>query len=146
MKKIVAVIMMVIMMGTASVVYADPIDLSGFDDTSLVELLGQVQQEIADRNIEKTADLATGKYIGGRDIPAGTYIWTCRAQGDDWGNVTVYTLDAEGKQDKQKFWDVAGSPEEGEDPETFIITVNEGEELSSGIPFSLTIYAGPKFY
>ena len=36
--------------------------------------------------------------------------------------------------------------EEGEEPETFMITINEGEELDSGIPFSLTIYAGAKFY
>lgn len=126
-------------------VWAVDIDLSVYDDVALVELLQQVQQEMADRNIEKTAELAGGKYIAGRDFPAGTYIWTCRATGDDWGNVTVYSLDAEGKHDNQKFWQVSGAPEEGEEPESYLITINEGEELSSGIPFSLTIYAGAKF-
>ena len=146
MKKHLAIILGILMLAGASTpVTADPIHLNEYDDTALVELLAQVQQEIVDRNIEKKAELFAGKYIAGRDIPAGTYIWTCMAQGDDWGNVTIYGLDEEGNYTNQKFWDVAGAPEEGEDIESFIITIEEGDELKSGIPFSLTIYAGPKF-
>ena len=146
MKKYIAIILTIAMLiGTSLLVWSDPIDLSGYDDTALVELLSQVQQEIVNRNIEKTAELPAGKYIGGRDIPAGTFIWTCMAQGEDWGNITVYSLAADGSRDKQKFWDVAGAPEDGEEVDSFIITVEEGDELDSGIPFSLTIYAGAKF-
>ena len=147
MKKYIAIILTIAMLvGTSSLTWADLIDLSGYDDTALVELLSQVQQEIVNRHIEKTAELPAGKYIGGQDIPAGTFIWTCMAQGDDWGNVTVYSLDADGSHDKQKFWDVAGTPEEGEEVDSFMITVEEGDELESGIPFSLTIYTGAKFH
>ena len=145
MKKIFAAFLTIIMVLHAGPVLAESVDLSGYDDSALIELLAQVQQEIADRNIEKTADLAAGQYICGRDIPAGTYLWICRAQGEDWGNLTVYSLNAEGKHDKQKYWEVAAAPKEGEEPESCIITIEDGDELTSGIPFSLTIYAGPKF-
>ena len=146
MKKSMVLILTTVMIAvTSSFAWADTIDLSGYDDTALVELLRQGQQEIVDRNIEKTAELPSGKYIGGRDIPAGTFIWTCMAQGEDWGNVTVYSLEDDGSYGDQKFWDVAGAPEEGEEVDSFIITVDEGDELESQIPFSLTIYAGPKF-
>ena len=146
MKKIIRIMAAALILTLNVNVWAAEIDLSGYDDAALVELMAQVQQEVAARNIEKTADLSAGTYIGGRDIPAGTYVWTCKAVGDDWGNITVYSLDEAGNHDKQKMWQVAAAPEEGEEPETFMITINEGEELDSGIPFSLTIYAGAKFY
>ena len=56
--------------------------------------------------------------IAGKDIPAGSYIYTCLASGEDWGNVTIYSEKGEGDQ---QFWEVAG------------------------VPFSLTIYAGVMF-
>ncbi len=146
MKRFVSILIAAMIFAVNVNVWAAEIDLSVYDDAALVELLQQVQQEMADRNIEKTADLSGGDYIAGRDIPVGTYVWTCRATGDDWGNITVYSMDTNGNKDKQKFWQVAGAPGEGEEPDSFMITLEEGDELSSGIPFSLTIYAGAKFY
>ena len=46
---------------------------------------------------------------------------------------------------KQVFWEVVGAPDEGEAPESFFITLNEGDRLESAVPFSLTIYAGVRF-
>ena len=145
MKRFIALLLIMIMATMTVNVWADSLDLSGYDDTALVELLGQVQQEVADRHIEKTAELQAGDYIGGREVPEGTYIWTCMASGDDWGNVTVYSLDDNGDHDKQSFWEVVSAPEAGEEQDSFLITINEGDELSSSVPFSLTIYAGAAF-
>ena len=96
MKRFIALLLITIMTTVTVNVWADSLDLSGYDDTALVELLGQVQQEVADRHIEKTAELQAGDYIGGRDVPEGTYVWHCMASGDDWGTVTVYSLDENG--------------------------------------------------
>jgi hypothetical protein len=145
MKRLAALFLIMIMTALTVNVWADSLDLSAYDDTALVELLEQVQQEVTDRHIEKTAELQSGKYIGGRDVPSGTYIWTCMATGEDWGNVTVYTLDENGNHDKQSVWQVVSAPENGEEQESFLITLNEGDELSSQVPFSLTIYTGPAF-
>ena len=145
MKRFIALLLIMIMATMTVNVWADNLDLSGYDDTALVELLGQVQQEVVDRHIEKTAELQAGDYIGGRDVPEGTYVWHCMASGDDWGNVTVYSLDENGDHDKQLFWEVVSAPEAGEEQDSFLITINEGDELSSSVPFSLTIYAGAAF-
>ena len=117
-------------------------DLAGLTDEELVALMTRVQEEIVARRIEGTATLASGTYIAGRDIPAGSYIYTCLAAGDDWGNVTIYTEKGEGKQ---LFWEVVSAPHEGSEPESFFITLNEDDQLKSGVPFSLTIYAGVSF-
>lgn len=84
----------------------------------------------------------SGTYIAGKDIPAGSYIYTCLASGEDWGNVTIYSEKGEGDQ---LFWEVVAAPEDGEEPESFFITLNPDDQLKSGVPFSLTIYAGVSF-
>lgn len=121
---------------------ADGIDLKGMTDDELVSLLDAVNREIADRGIRRTAVLSKGAYIAGRDLPAGSYVYTCLATGSDWGNVTVYSEYGEGKQ---LLWEVVAAPEEGEEPETIYITLHEGDQLKSGVPFSLTIAGGVLF-
>ena len=118
------------------------VDLSSMTDDEVVELLTQVNQEIVKRGIAKTAKLPEGAYIAGSDIPAGKYIFTVLATGDDWGNVTVYS---EGGKGKQKLWNVVMAPENGAEPDTIFITLEEGDQLKSGVPFSLTIMPGAIF-
>ena len=98
---------------------ADSVNLSSMTDTEIVALLDQVNQEIVNRGINKTAKLPQGAYLAGKgkDLPAGRYIYTCLATGDDWGNLT----------------------------DTVFITLNEGDKLDSGVPFSLTIMSGALF-
>ena len=105
-------------------------------------LFARVQEETVARHIEGTANLAGGTYIVGKDIPAGSYIYTCLASGEDWGNVTIYSEKGEGDQ---LFWEVVAAPEDGEEPESFFITLNPDDQLKSVVPFSLTIYAGVMF-
>ena len=121
---------------------ADKIDLSAMTNDEIVELLNQVNAEIVSRGISKTAKLPQGTYIAGQDIPAGRYIFTCMATGDDWGNVTVYT---EGGKGQQILWEVMAAPKDGQDPETCFITLNKGDQLKSGVPFALTVMSGALF-
>ena len=121
---------------------ADIPDLSTLTDTELVDLLTAVNEAIVSRGINKTAKLPKGAYIGGKDLPAGKYIYTCLATGEDWGNVTVYSEEGKGKQ---LLWNVVMAPAEGQSPETIYITLNEGDELKSGVPFSLQIMTGVLF-
>lgn len=125
-----------------SVAVADPVDLSSMTNDEIVALLDQVNAEIVNRGINKTAKLPQGTYIAGSDIPAGRYIFTCLAVGDDWGNVTVYS---DGGKGKQILWNVVAAPEDGQEPTTIFITLNEGDQLKSGVPFSLTIMSGALF-
>ena len=77
---------------------ADTINLSSLSDAEIVDLLNRVNAEIVSRGISKTAKLPQGAYIAGKDLPAGKYILTVMATGNDWGNVTVYTEEGKGKQ------------------------------------------------
>lgn len=121
---------------------ADTADLSALSDDEVIALLDKVNEEIVRRGINKTAKLPEGSYIAGNDLPAGKYIFTCLATGDDWGNVTVYS---DGGKGKQILWNIVSAPENGEEPATMFITLNQGEELKSGVPFSLTIMSGALF-
>ena len=102
----------------------------------------RVNQEIVARGIQKTATIPKGAYIAGRDLPVGTYVFTCLATGDDWGNVTVYSEEGNGEQ---LLWEVVVAPEEGEAPETFIVRLSEGDRLKSAVSFSLTVFNGILF-
>ncbi len=118
------------------------VNLASLSDDELVALLEQVNAEVVSRGIRKTAVLPKGAYIAGRDIPAGRYVFTCMARGSDWGNVTVYS---DGGKGKQLMWHVMAAPDAGEEPEQVYITLSEGDELKSGIPFSLTVAGGVVF-
>lgn len=142
MRKLMAVLLVLVIMVCSSLSLAEEIDISTLNDDELVTLMAQVQEEIVARHIEGNANLACGTYIVGRDIPAGSYIYTCMASGSDWGNMTIYSEKGEGDQ---LFWKVVSAPVDGEEPDSYFITLNPDDQLKSGVPFSLTIYAGVTF-
>lgn len=122
--------------------FADGMDLSSMSDAEITALLTQVNAEIVARGIRKTATLSRGSYIAGKDIPVGSYVFTCLATGDDWGNVTVYSEEGKGKQ---LVWEIVSAPEKGSEPETIFIKLNKGDQLKSGVAFSLTVTPGILF-
>ena len=121
---------------------ADTVNFSSMSDDELVALLAKVNQEIVNRGINKTAKLAQGTYTAGKEIPVGSYVFTNLATGDDWGNVTVYS---DGGKGDLLLWEVVSAPKNGESPEEIFITLNKGDQLKSGVPFSLTIMSGVLF-
>ena len=121
---------------------ADSMDLSSLSNEEIAALLEKVNEEVVQRGISKTAKLPKGTYTAGTDIPAGRYIYTCLAVGEDWGSVTVYS---DGGKGNQILWEVLTAPQEGQEPATIFMTLNEGDQLKSGVPFSLTIMPGILF-
>ena len=120
--------------------FAASVDLSSMTDEEIAELLTLVNQEVVSRGINKTAKLPQGAYIAGQDLPVGRYIFTSMAKGDDWGNVTVKS---DGGSGSLLLWEVV-SASDGE-PEKIFVTLNKGDKLESGVPFSLTIMSGAVF-
>lgn len=142
MKRILSLTAALLLFCTAAVAQTASINVSTLSDREVLELLDQLNHELVSRGIEKTAVLPKGTYLVGEDLPAGRYVYTCMAQGSDWGNMTVY---ADGGKGDQLVWEVLLAPEDGEQPETVFLKLNEGDELSSGVPFSLTISPGIHF-
>ena len=121
---------------------ADSMDLSSLSNDEIVALLEKVNEEVVQRGISKTAKLPKGTYVAGTDIPAGRYIYTCLAVGEEWGSVAVYS---DGGKGNQILWEVLTAPQEGQEPATIFMTLNESDQLKSGVPFSLTIMPGILF-
>ena len=114
------------------------IDLSGFTDEEIKDLLKQVNNEIVARNIEVSADIILGTYVCGKDFPAGSYIVTPKEgqSGDVWVAHEDDDLDE-------------GYPsilyEELEEGESASFTCEESDLLMVFCDCTLTVSTGIKF-
>lgn len=155
MKKALIVLLSLCLMGTAVAAApsegetAEPdtaqveeiIDLSGYDDDTLVALLAQVQSEIVARHIEKTAPLRAGTYVFGEDIPAGKYILTRSELAQEGGKVALFVAGETVDDTPSKLFHRVS---DDEDYEAYI-DAEEGDWMVLQIPCDLTISPGVVF-
>lgn len=143
MKKILALILVICALTTSSaVVFAEGLlDLSGYSDSDLISLLEEVQSEIAARKIEKTAHLTAGTYIGGRDIPVGTYILAAGGSEDEHGIVSLRSVNDPADDYPSKLYE----HKMGDDVYSVFVTIEEGDTLILPFPYTLTISGGVMF-
>ncbi len=117
------------------------LDLTAYSDEALLALHDDVQSEIANRKIEKTAHLTAGTYIGGRDIPIGTYILTAAGTEGEHGIVSLTSGSDSTDDDPSKLYE----HKHGNDEYSVFITIEEGDILELPFPYTLTISAGVMF-
>lgn len=116
-------------------------DLSLLKDEQLVALLAEVQSEIVARHIEKTASLTAGTYIGGRDIPAGSYILSTAGTEDEFGIVSLRSVNDPADGYPSKLYEL----KDGDDSYSVFVRIEEGDTLILPFPYTLTISGGAKF-
>ena len=118
--------------------FADVPDLSDLTDAEIVELMGKVTEELVGRGIEKSAELPAGKYIGGKDLPAGSYIISCKTDENHHGIVWVSAAadDLNNQYPSILYEHVSFRTEE-----KFRVTIEEGGILN--LPFAATITISP---
>lgn len=136
-KRIKALLMGILLaVAGCAAVCAEGIDPSTYSDEELLALLGAVQQEVAARNIEKTATLPAGIYIGGRDLPVGGYVLVSfSSENRKIGDLLL-----------RKSPDESGEKEEildehiyQDEEHSFYVYLEEGYELVSSFPFEATM-------
>ncbi|MGI6238050.1 MAG: hypothetical protein ACOYI5_00285 [Christensenellales bacterium] len=116
--------------------------MSQYTDDEIVALLAQVQGEISSRGIEKTATIDAGQYVGGRDIPAGTYVLICKTDAKQHGIVWLSAAGDNLDEDyPSKLYEHVSFDRE----ETFFIDVEEGGILSVPFTAQLRISGGVMF-
>ncbi len=99
MKRTISVILcLLLVLSSVTLALADTVDLSTFDNDALLELLQQVQQEVVNRKLAKSATLPAGSYIVGKDLPSGSYILNCKYDGGWWADIYVIGNGGEGKE------------------------------------------------
>ena len=140
MKKLLVLILTVCLLtALGAIAFAEEsTDLSGYSDSELLTLLAEVQAEIAARKIEKTANLTAGTYIGGRDIPVGTYILTAAGSEDEHGIVSLRSVNDSLDDYPSKLYE----HKHGDDVSSVFVTIEEGDTLIIPFPYTLTISAG----
>ena len=91
-------------------------------------MLGKVNEELVGRGIAKSAELPAGKYTGGKDIPAGSYIITCKTDESHHGIVWVSAAadDLNNQYPSILYEHVSFSSEE-----KFRVTIEEGGILNA---------------
>lgn len=143
MKKTLALILIVCLLAVPAV-YAsaeDVTDLSVLNDEQLVALLAEVQTEIVARHIEKTASLPAGTYIGGRDVPVGSYVLATAGTEDDYGIVSLRSVNDPADKYPSKLYEY----KDGDDSYSVFVTIEDGDTLILPFPYTLTISGGAKF-
>lgn len=130
-----------LMIASISTTYAESVDLSNYDDSELLALLDQVQSEIVARHIEKVAQLPAGTYVGGKDIPAGTYVLTSNGNEKDSGIVSLRSVNDDPDRYPSKLYEFVKSVNNY----TVYITMEDGDTLILPYAFTLTISGGVVF-
>ena len=143
MKKILALILMVCMLATSCTVVCaeETLSLTGYTDEALLALLAEVQGEIVSRRIEKTAHLTSGTYIGGRDIPVGTYILATAGTEGEHGIISLRSVNDPMDDFPSKLYE----HKLGNDVYSVFVTIEEGDTLILPFPYTLTISSGVTF-
>ena len=129
---------LLICMALISVSYASTVDLSAMTNEEIIALLGQVNQEIVSRGIQKSASLPAGKYVGGRDLPVGAYILTCKTDENHHG---IVWLSAAGDDLNNQYPSILYEHISYNKEEQFRISIEEGGILN--LPFSATLTISP---
>lgn len=120
---------------------AEAADMTGYSNDELVALLAQVQTEIVDRGIEKTAELQAGRYTGGVDVPAGKYVLLCKTLDGQFGIVELSAATDDPKQYPSLLYEFVDEEKEVD----FYITIEEGGVLTIPFPCQLKISGGVMF-
>ena len=141
MKKLLCVLAAACLLLGAAGAFAEAPDCTAMSDDELIAQLAALQSEIVARDIEKTAALTAGTYIGGRDIPAGDYILASAGEEGDAGIVSLRSVNDPEDEYPSKLYEFNFASE----GYTVYITVEEGDELVVPYPYTLTVSAGVKF-
>lgn len=121
--------------------YAESLDLSGYNDAELLILLSRVQGEVVTRHIEMTANLTAGTYIGGRNIPVGSYILSTNGTENEHGIISLRSVNDPLDDYPSKLY----KHNRGNDIYSVFVNIEEGDTLILPFPYTLTISGGLVF-
>lgn len=140
-KWIVSLLVICLVAASSMVAFAQSGDISVYSDSELLALLEQVQAEIAARHIEKTASLTAGTYIGGKDIPAGSYVLTTAGTEGSCGIISLRSVNDEADDWPSKLYEF----QQGNALYSVFVSIDEGDTLILPFPCTMTISSGLMF-
>ena len=140
MKKFISLLaVLVLLWVNLSVAFADGIDLSILTNEEVTQLIVDLKDEIVKRGIKVSATLPVGKYVGGKEIPIGSYViaYETGDYGDafPYGYISIAAPDDDLKNAKPSILNTyISTNEKGE----LKIEINEGDILILEIPVTIS--------
>jgi hypothetical protein len=125
----------------AESVEGDLIDFSQFTDDEMMMLNRQLQREMVERGVAGTASLMAGKYVGGKNIPVGSYVLMCATDENQYG---IVWLSAAGDDLENEYPSILYEFVGMESEASYYLEVEEGI-LTVPFPVKLQIYTGIVF-
>lgn len=139
MKKLLIIATLSITIAFSTIGYAYDLDLKNLSDDEIAQLFTDIEQEIVDRNINKSSELQPGKYVGGGDIPVGGYDITAPSDDERFTIMLIGT----NKQDLDYYY--CEKAKAGEDA-NFHVYIKNGYTLTvEGRNATITINNGLNF-
>ena len=133
-KVLIALAALVLVIGIA---FAESIDLSGLTDEELATLYRRINQEYADRGIEKSARVEGGVYYAVKDIPTGEYLITV----DNSERETAALLQIENRTGEHARYEMCSAAPKG--TSQIYTTIYEGDKIYGVAPMIFTIDPKP---
>lgn len=140
-KWLVIVLVLCMALTSGSVVIADQIDLGTLTDQEIIALLNQVQGEIVQRRIEKSALLRAGTYVGGKDLPVGSYILAGSGSEGEFGIISLRASSDPKDNFPSKLYEFCESEKEF----IMFVSIDKDDTLVLPYAFNVTISSGALF-
>lgn len=116
-------------------------DLSALSMEELMALGQLLQAEMVSRGMNGTALLPGGTYVGGQDLPVGSYIISYDGLSDyPSGNLFLYSPNA-GDEDDYRLYEFIHYS----DAYSYYVRLNEGDILTLPFPNTVEVYTGLNF-
>jgi hypothetical protein len=116
-------------------------EISTFTDEELRVLLMQLQAEFAARGLAGTAQLPGGTYVGGLDLPVGSYVLACDGSSTDYQCGDLNLLSFHGEEEEYRLDEFLGNNH----VYSYYVRLGEGDVLTLPYTHTISVYTGLQF-
>lgn len=116
-------------------------EISTFTDEELRLLLMQLQAEFAARGLAGTAQLPGGTYVGGLDLPVGSYVLACDGSSTDYQCGDLTLLSFHGEEEEYRLDEYLGNNH----VYSYYVRLGEGDVLTLPYTHTVSVYTGLQF-
>jgi len=115
--------------------------LEDLTDEELRLLLMQLQAEFAARGLAGTAQLPGGTYVGGLDLPVGSYVLACDGSSTDYQCGDLTLLSFHGEEEEYRLDEYLGNNH----AYSYYVRLGEGDVLTLPYTHTVSVYTGLQF-
>jgi len=117
------------------------LELSSFTDAELRTLLMQLQAEFVARGLRGTALLPGGTYVGGLDLPVGSYVISTDGESEDYQSGVLRLKPLQSEEEAYRLEEYVGN----DNAYSYYVRIGEGDVLTLPFTHTISVYTGLDF-